>query len=200
MLVLVQATFPVVIPSPVAQPIPFHQDPAFLRAQTLLILIALVCIVVATVSPLLAVQLVEAPAAKPQTYTLYGNGAQVNGQAVDAGTTPGMLLGLLAAGLALPILALWRYRNRAQALRYVNMGAFYLLLVLGGVFLIGHFWQQDLRAKGLTPYTSSNPQQPTVEYLQYGLAFVFLAALALMAAGRRIKSDIAKLRSAERFR
>ena len=169
---------------------PFFKDPEFLRPQTLLLMLSIGLVLAMQFLPILTLE-TTTPSGESAEVVLQGRGLAAP---LEAGTElsipPSVLAGFLIVGIALPIAALWNYRDRKAALRYIHLSAAFL--IISGVFiaLFAFMFSADLE----------NASYKVTEInMDLGLFALALALMLLIASGRAQKKDIKKVRNADRF-
>jgi peptidoglycan/LPS O-acetylase OafA/YrhL len=171
---------------PIPKPIPFYKDPDFLRPQTWLLFLALACNVLTYVLPVsvldLSPGLVRVLPNRVVGVLAGSKGLLAN---LQGGSETGALFGVSVAILAVVLVSLVVYRRRALQQKIVALAA---ILFLAGI-AVGYF-----TAKGLSENLPS-----THVYPSWGSAFLLLGSVLCLLAVARIRADIRKLKSSERF-
>lgn len=175
-----------------------------MRPQTLLLVSAIALLIAGLFVPLVVLEVANDQLKATIEVTGNGYNFSVLKALTDAAATtdaqkpsidrltlqPGILAGLLAVGVVLPFMALWRYRRREEMLRFTIIGVVYQFMA--GLFTAGfvYFLQADIINMGYQ-ITSTNAA--------YGLFLPAFALIQMFFASHFIQKDIRKVRSADRF-
>jgi len=163
-------------------PVPFYQDPDFLRPQAAYLLLALAVLAGSLWLPVYEVQPPgQAPAEHPM-HQLAGirplDALPLDAQQTDV-LPAGSLALLFGLGAVFPLAAMLSYRQRSKSLRFARFGASYSLLLLFALL-------------GLMAYNAWL-------WVDVGLGTLLLSALLHLLGARGIRQDIRRVRSADRF-